>query len=136
MLHIFYKIWVAVIVQARSIPSNKYNWKFFTTCLMTTLQALNLMTILMWVNNFTNSNYYDIGINFFYGEKLDNFLRFFILFFLPNLLINYLLIFRNKRYEYLVKKFQPQNISLYIIYVVFTMVFFTTPFLSNWLLGI
>jgi hypothetical protein len=103
-MNIYYKIWVDCIVKARSIPTNKNNWKRFTMALMTAAMAINFAIIMSILQkNILGKYFYHFKVDFFPGTKLDALISGFTLFGLPMLLLNYFLIFRNNRYEELLK---------------------------------
>jgi len=84
---------------------------------MSMSMALNFLLLMAILErNVFHSNFYKLDIDIFPGRKLDAFVSFFILFLLPPLLINYLLIFRRNRYESLVKKYKYHNGKLFVVY--------------------
>lgn len=117
ILHVYYKIWVDCISKACSIPTNKNNWKGFTMIFMSMAMSLNFaLFIAILQRNILGFSFYNININIFPGTKLDAFVCFFILFILPNILLNYFLIFRHDRYKMLLTKYKPNNGKLFICY--------------------
>lgn len=60
--------------------------------------------------------FYDLNIDIFRGKKLDGLFEYFILYYAPMLIINYLFIFRNKKYEYLIDKYKYYNGKRFMIY--------------------
>lgn len=116
-MNIYYKIWVDCIVKAQSIPANKKNWKRFTMAFMTSAMAINYMIIMAILQrNILGYSFYDFKVNIFPGTKLDALISGLTLFWLPMTLINYFLIFRNNRYEELLKKYKSYNGKLFFIY--------------------
>ena len=114
---LYYRIWVDCITKATSIPANKDNWKFLTMVFMTIAMALDIALILSIVQlHIIGHTFYDIKFNIFPGEKLNSALSFLSLFFLIPLILNYLLIFRNSRYEMLLKKYKSGNGNLFSIF--------------------
>jgi hypothetical protein len=113
----YYKIWVDCIVRAQSLPANKNNWKRFTMVFMSMSMAINFAMIMAILQrNILRFTFYNFRVDVFLGTKLDAFISFFILYLLPMLLINYFLIFRNNRYENLVKKYKSYNGKLFFTY--------------------
>jgi hypothetical protein len=55
-------------------------------------------------------------VDIFPGKNLDALISGFTLFILPNVLLNYFLIFRNNRYEMLLTKYKSYNGKLFISY--------------------
>jgi len=116
-MNLYYKIWVDCILKAQSIPANKRNWKHFTMAFMTTAMAINLAIIMSILQrNILGKYFYHFEVDFFPGTKLDALISGFTLFGLPMLLLNYFLIFRNNRYEELLKKYKSYNGKLFFIY--------------------
>jgi len=116
-MNIYYKIWVDCIIKARSIPANKNNWKRFTMIFMSMAMAINFaMVMAVLQRNVLQFSFYDFRVDIFPGTKLDAFISFFVLYLLPMLLINYLIIFRNNRYEILLEKYKSYNGKLFISY--------------------
>lgn len=116
-MNIYYKIWVDCIIKAQSIPANKNNWKLFTLIFMTITMSINFacfMSILQ--RNILGLYFYHFEVDFFPGTKLDALIIGFVLFVLPNLLLNYYLIFRNNRYEKLINKYKSYRGKLFFIY--------------------
>jgi hypothetical protein len=102
----------------------KEDWKWMVQIYMTITMALNLMFLLAILQrNIFNFSFYDIEINLFPVKILNDLLSGFILFFLPPLLINYLLIFKNKKYLDLIEKYKSENGNYFFRY------FFTSLFL-------
>lgn len=123
-MNLYFKIWVDAIIKIRKNPLRKEDWKWMIQIYMAIAMALNLMFLLAILQrNIFNFSFYDIEINLFSSKILNDFLSGFILFFLPFLLINYLLIFRDKKYLDLIKKYKSENGNYFFRY------FFTSLFL-------
>jgi hypothetical protein len=122
-MKIYYKIWVDLIVKARSIPANKNNWKRFTMIFMSMAMALNFMLLMAILQRkLLGVSFYHLKVDVFPGTKLDAFISFFILFLFPMLLINYFLIFRNNRYELILEKYKSYNGKLFISYFLVSLI--------------
>lgn len=116
-MNIYYKIWVDCISKARSMPANKNNWKRFTLGFMTITMAINFACIMSILQrNILGNYFYHFEVDFFPGTKLHALISGFVLFVLPNLVLNYFLIFRNNRYEILLEKYKSYNGKLFFIY--------------------
>ena len=117
ILKLYYKIWVDFIKKVQSIPANKNNWKGITVVFMSMAMAINLVTIMTILQrNIFKYTFYDVKVDIFPGSMLNSLTSFFILFLLPNLIINYFLIFRNERYKILLNKFKSYNGKLFFSY--------------------
>lgn len=123
-MSLYFKIWVNAILKIRRNPLRKEDWKWMVQIYMAIAMALNLMFLLAVLQrNIFNFSFYDIEINLFAVKILNDLLSGFILFFLPPLLINYLLIFKNKKYLDLIEKYKSENGNYFFQY------FFTSLFL-------
>jgi hypothetical protein len=121
MLGLYYRIWVDCIKRARQQPANKENWPFGTMISMTLAMSFNFILIMTLLEKFVFKKYfYKIDFEFF-PVRLNNALACIFLFILPCLLINYLLIFMNKRYERLLERYPYYNGKLFIIYFLISM---------------
>jgi hypothetical protein len=116
-MKLYYKIWVDCFVKAREKESNKNSWKSLSMAGMTfamTANALLFMAILQ--RDILRISFYHIYLPSQY-EKYNGFVEILILFVLPIVIINYLLIFRNKRYEKLIEKYPYHNGKLFATYL-------------------
>lgn len=116
-MNLYYKIWVDCILKARSQPQNKSNWKLFTMIFMSMAMAINLAVFMAILQrNILGYSFYDFKISFLEGTRIGSAISFFILFLLPTLMVNYIFVFRKKRYEKLIKKHKYYNGKLFISY--------------------
>jgi hypothetical protein len=116
MLGLYYRIWVDCITRGRSQKGNRDNWPLGTMTFMSMSMTFNFVLIMVILQQYI-LGYYFWTIHFdFLPNLLSNVLSFVILFVLPCVTMNYLLIFRNKRYEVLVKKYPYYNGKLFISY--------------------
>ena len=117
MKKLYYTIWVDCILRAKSQPQNKNNWRFFTMLFMGIAMAINFITFMAILQrNILQKSFYNLELNIFPGTKLNALISFIILFLLPPMIMNYLLIFRKKRYELLVKKYKYYNGKVFMGY--------------------
>lgn len=117
-MNLYYKIWVDGILKAKSRPQNRKDWKVYTLIFTSMAMALNLIVIVTIIeSHILHKSFYELDFDIFPGTNLDAFMSFFILFLLPPLLLNYLLIFRGNRYEKLIKRgYKYYNGKLYAGY--------------------
>ena len=121
MLGVYYKIWVDCIKRGRQQPANRHNWQVGSMIFMTMAMAFNFVFIMTVLERHVFKSYfYKLDFSFF-PVYVDNVLSYLILFILPCGLVNYLLIFRNKRYEKLLKKYPYYNGKLFAIYFTISM---------------
>ena len=113
---LYYRIWVDCIIKAKSQPANKYNWIVGCLLAMSFAMTFNLLLIMIVIQE------YLFGTFFYYLEfknldpKLSHLLTFILLFFLPCIFINYLMIIRNKKYEALLSKYSDYKGRLFLSY--------------------
>lgn len=128
MLSIYYKIWVDAITQERAKKGEdgKY-WKSFTIIPISLIQGVNLLTLLFFLRFFTDIPILftldltrDIAINAFMAGLL--------VFFIPFVLLNYLLIFYNNRYNKLMNLYPAKDSKLYRNYVLISLGIIVIPF--------
>jgi hypothetical protein len=118
VLSIYYKIWVDGITKLRSRPENKGMWVFYAMVFTSMAMALNIGLIMSILQrNILKHSFYDIKISIFPLQQLNGFASFFVLYLLAPILINYILIFKNKRYEKLIIKYKSYNGKLYASYL-------------------
>jgi hypothetical protein len=117
MLTLFYKIWVDFIGKINlQSEENKKNWQSTTMLAMTFAMTSNFVLLMIFLQKFIVGHYfYKLDLSFF-PKRISTFVGFVILYILPWIIINYLLIFRNRRYEELLKKYPFRNGRLFKIY--------------------
>lgn len=116
-MNFYYNIWVDAIVKIRNNPSRKDDWKWVVQIFMATPMCFNLMFLLTIVErHILGFTFYQIEINLFPGEFLNVLLSAIILFFLPPLVINYWLVFRNEKYIDLIEKYGSENGNYFFPY--------------------
>lgn len=116
LMDIYYKIWVDCMVRIRSQEKNKHNWQEKSIIVMTIAMTFNFilfMTILE--RNILGCSFYEINLSSL-SDSYNNILTILILFVLPCVIINGLLIFRKSRYKMLIKKYPYHNGKLITAY--------------------
>lgn len=117
MKNLYYLIWVDCIKRFKAQPENRHTWQSATMLYMTIAMSFNfifLMTILE--KHVFKNHFYKIDFPILH-ERLEGVLNFLILFILPCWLLNYILIFRKKRYLKLLKNYPDYNGKISIPYV-------------------
>jgi len=130
MLGVYYRIWVDCIKTGKSQPANKYNWPISSMIFMSAAMIFNFVLVMIILQRYI-LGYSFYSINFpLLPQYSNNVVSFFILFVLPVVMINYLLIFRKKRYEKLLKQYPYYNGKLFITYFLISML---TPIVLLWI---
>jgi len=119
---VYYRIWMDFIHRVKLQPvANRRNWKLRCMISMTLAMAFNLVLVMTILEKFVFKRYF-YKIEFPYlPVRVNNVLSYLILFILPCALMNYLLIFRNDRYEKLLNKYPYYNGKLFISYFLISM---------------
>ena len=109
-------IWVDCIVKAKSQGPSGHRWKIITMTLMSLAMVLNLLLVINIIQLLIlKRTFYAIDL-YFLPASLKVPVEFLIRFVLPVVAINYLLIFRNDRYQKLISKYPYRNGNLFLGY--------------------
>lgn len=117
MTGLFYRIWVDFIKRIQLQPAAvRQDWGIRAMGAMTTAMVFNLILVMTVLEKFVFKKYF-YKIEFaFLPQRLNNVLTSLILFILPCFLLNYFLIFRNKRYKKLLKRYPYYKGKLFLWY--------------------
>ncbi len=123
MIGLYYRIWMDFIRRVRLQPAaNRQNWKIRCMIGMTLAMVFNSVLIMTILEKIVFKNYfYKIDLPFL-SVRINNVLSYLVLFILPCVIINYLLIFRNKRYEKLLKRYPYYNGKLFLAYFLISLI--------------
>lgn len=135
MNNLYYQIWADAIVYEKTNNEHLGNWKVYTLLPISFLQGINLLTILMGLIAFNIKVDVFLDIDNFLGTMFDKFLSVFITLFLPFLILNYLLIFRKKKYVTIITKYEYKKGRFYLLYFLITIGAFILPvIIGKWIL--
>jgi hypothetical protein len=127
MLSLYYKIWVDAITKERAKKGEDGNWKAFTIIPISLLQGVNLLTLLFILRAFT-----DIPIlvtpEIVRDKAINTLIIGLLTFFIPFVIVNYLLIFNNGRYNTLLKVYRSGNGKFYRNYFLISVGVIVIPF--------
>ncbi|MEN0052781.1 MAG: hypothetical protein AAGC65_03895 [Mucilaginibacter sp.] len=130
MLSIYYKIWVDAIAAEKNKKGDEGNWKAFTIIPMSILQGINLLTFLFLLRIITRGDVpIVLSFNLFRERALNTFIAGALTFFIPFVIINYLLVFYNERYQLLIKTYNDSQGKLYRNYFLITIGVIVVPLL-------
>lgn len=112
----YYSIWVDCLLRIKAQPSNQRDWRVKSMVLMTAAMTFNWLLVIN-VTEFAivGRPFYEINF-YFLPDELGTLLEFFILFIAPWLIVNYLLIFRNDRYQKLLTIYPYKEGRLFLTY--------------------
>jgi hypothetical protein len=129
-MRLYYLIWVDLILKAKSQPANKHNWQIITLIFMTVPMAVDFMFFMMILQkDILDNHFYQFQIPII-PEQLADPLSLAILFIGPPLVINYVLIFRNRRYQKLIKKYKSYDGKVAATFLVLALF---VPLIALWL---
>lgn len=123
MRNYYYLIWADAILSFRRYHPDNSNWKVGVFFLQTSINAMNLWIILLWLKYFNIHVIPDFSLDIFPGSMLNALLDFAIKFASPCVLLNYFLIFYKNRYEKIIVKYGQEetryafNYSLIILFL-------------------
>ena len=115
MYNIYYLIWSDAIQSIKKHHPNMKSWKKEIFIFITTMYALNIWIIFLWLKYF-GINIPLIDLDLFPGNMIDSILNFVIEFALMIGLLNYFLVFHNNRYEKIIEKYKNLKIRYGSIY--------------------
>jgi len=108
MLKLYYKIWVDCITKIRNADSLWWQYKSMVSICFPSGIAFMFFTVIL-EHDVLGTHYYKLGLENYLYKPWCDLLELFILYFLPFIIINYFLIFYNKKYESLLKKYEYNN---------------------------
>ncbi len=114
-MRLYYRIWVDCILRLKSIDANKTDWKYKSMAIMSFAMGFNFIMIMVLLQKNIFGYFYEINFQILTGFQ-NYALTMLILYFLPCILINYLLILRRDRYLKLTDKYPYRNGKLSLTY--------------------
>jgi hypothetical protein len=122
MFGLYYRIWVDCMTRVKLQPSNRRSWKLVTMMVMSPPNILNFVVIMTILQRHVFHDYFyklDIPVQ---SKYWGNALSFLVLFVLPCIVFNYLLIFGNGRYTKLLERYPYHNGKLFLAYFLLSLV--------------
>ncbi len=135
MRKLYYTICIDTIIQYRKNPQNEGMWKFYTMLYLSLCMGMNLSMLVLFfeVVIFKRKYNYDIPIDIFPGERIDFMFRFFVMYMLLPLLLNYFLIFYKDRYKQLEEKYIFHNGKYFFWYLIISLMTPMVVFITYYL---
>jgi hypothetical protein len=128
MLDLYYKIWVDAIITEKAKKSEGRNWKLYTIIPISMLQGINLFTFFYWMKKLVNRNLPLVfGVDIFNARLINAFISIVLTLFIPFVIFNYLMIFNNNRYKFLIGQNKPQSVACYKIYALVSIGLLAVP---------
>lgn len=118
---IFYRIWIDAIKRLMSSETTRNNWQLKSMMSMTLAMTLNFFLVMVILQReILGYFFYELNISFLSGFE-NYILTMLFLYASPCIIVNYLLIFRCKRYERLLANYPYYNGKLFLIYFLASM---------------
>ena len=119
---LYYTVWVDCLLRMKSQEQNKYSWKKWGMSAMSTAMTLNfLLFMTIFEKHILGILFYDTNIPFL-SRYYNNIFDILVLFVLPVVVVNYLLIFRKNRCEKLIEKYPYYNGKFAIPYIMISII--------------
>jgi hypothetical protein len=133
MLSLYYQIWVDAILVTKSAKGDEArNWKLFTIIPISALQGTNLFTILLFIRSISSIKFSIVlPMRLFSVVLLDDFISALLTFFVPFVLLNYLLIFNNGHYNELMKTYKSSSRKFYFWYFALSVGILAVPLIAR-----
>lgn len=117
MLSVYYKIWIDAIKFTQTKTGKTGNWMLATIIPISIFQGINLLTILLWLRAFSKKELLVIfPLHIFNVGPVNSFISVIVTYFVPFVILNYLLIFYNRKYNELMKRYRARNGKRYLGY--------------------
>ena len=121
MYNLYYKVWAEAINAERTNNPERQNWKLYTLIPITVLQSINLFTFFYWLRLLVYRHLPLFApVHIFNGFALDSAISIIITYFVPFLLLNYLLIFSYDQYISITAKYKDDTTKVYRNYALWT----------------
>ena len=132
MFNWYYKVWAEVINSERAENPERKNWKIYTLIPVSILQAINLFTFLYWLNVIFKGHLPLFApVHFFNAFAINSGISIIITYFIPFLLLNYLLIFSYDQYITITERYKDGTIKVYKQYAIWTIGLCFIPLLAK-----
>lgn len=130
MLGLYYKIWVDAIAATRAKRAEAGSWKLYTIVPMSALEGINLLTLFLWMKTIVNHRLpLVLPVNIFHYRLINDFISIVVTLFVPFVILNYLLIFSNDRYQRILKQYAADGGNLYKKYALISLGLLVIPLL-------
>lgn len=127
LLKYYYKIWVDIILFEQIKNKNHTNWQFISMVFITGAQSLNYITFFMFLMLFGIKVDIIIDIDILPTERLNTALSGLISPILPFVVLNYFLIFKDRKYLKLIERYEYKKGKLALPYFIISFILFFVP---------
>jgi hypothetical protein len=127
MANIYYEIWADAIKVTKKKDSDQ--WKVATLIPMSILHGVNLLAILFFLRGILGRQWpLFVPVKIFRDVIMNDAVSIILTFILPFLILNYLLIFNNDRYQEIIRFHKGKNGRLYKLYILVSLGIIVIPF--------
>lgn len=128
MLSLYYKIWVDALTLSQKKTGKSGNWKLLTLIPISVLNGVNLLAIFLFARVLSHDQTLGLfPVHIFNVEPLNKFISVLITYFIPFLILNYLLIFGVNQYDRLMEEYSSQNGKFYLWYAIISVGIIVVP---------
>jgi hypothetical protein len=120
-MNIYYKIWADAISQARNGKTRGNAWKLMPLIAMSVLMGLNLLALFLLLHALNRSLLLLFPVHIFETTGFNTGISVLLTYFLPFVVLNYLLVFVNNRYDGIVQRYHSKNTKLYRNYALISL---------------
>lgn len=127
MTNIYYEIWADAIRATKKMDSDQ--WKVATLIPMSILHGVNLLAILFLLRAILGRQWpLFVPVKIFNDVLLNDAVSIVSTFIIPFLILNYLLVFSNDRYQRIIRFHKGMNGRLYKLYILISIGIIVIPF--------
>ena len=127
MTNIYYEIWADAIRVTKKMDSDQ--WKVATLIPMSVLQGINLLAILFLLRGILGRQWpLFVPVKIFNDVIMNDAVSILLTFIVPFVMLNYLLIFSNDRYQRIIRFHKGMNGRLYKLYIFVSLGIIIIPF--------
>lgn len=127
MTNIYYEIWADAITTTQKKDSKQ--WKMATLVPMSILHGINLLTFLLFLRVILGRNWpLFVPVKIFNDVILNDAISVVLTFIIPFMILNYLLVFSNDRYQQIIHFYKGRNGRLYRLYILVSLGIIVIPF--------
>jgi len=127
MANIYYQIWADAIRTTKKKDSDQ--WKAATLIPMSILHGVNLLAVLFFLRGILGRQWpLFVPVKIFRVVIINDAVSIILTFILPFLILNYLLIFSNNRYQEIIRFHKGKNGRLYKLYILVSLGIIFIPF--------
>ncbi|TSJ43337.1 hypothetical protein FO440_03850 [Mucilaginibacter corticis] len=130
MISLYYKIWADALIQARSKKGRESGWQLMLITAMSVLQGINFLAVLLLLRLLSKGRYLILfPVHIFNVPGFNTGVSVLITYFLPFVILNYLLIFYNNKYNQIAKTYGDRKGKLYRLYALISLGIIVVPLL-------